>query len=54
MVVGKKAQLHWMIIIILVLIVLGLMYYPAITKQILTSAASAAHGLAGKAQNFVK
>jgi len=50
----KTGQFRWIAIAILIAAVIGLLFYPQITKNILTSGASAVKNLADQAQHLVK
>ncbi|MEM4247807.1 MAG: hypothetical protein QXH80_00935 [Candidatus Nanoarchaeia archaeon] len=44
----KRAQFRWALIIILIIIILGLLYYPLVTKGALTSGATVVKTLGSK------
>jgi hypothetical protein len=50
----KKGQFRWIAIAILIAVIIGLILYPQITKNALTSGASAVKNLADQAQHLVK
>jgi hypothetical protein len=50
----KTGQVRWVVIAILIAVIIGLMFYPQIMKNVLTSGASAVKGLADQAQHLVK
>jgi cytochrome c oxidase subunit IV len=50
----KRAQMRWALIIILIIIIAGLLYYPYLTKGALTSGATVVKTIADKIHGFIR